>query len=150
MDDTMETEVPYSDVLHEVSKKWLTIQLRHEFSQHAVNEFWSVAITDMKRLFEVKQQQRVSRKIPQFINQRNKLYRDLCPKVKMNFGYLHKATEEVYTLSNLDKAPVHRYDKDPSFIKLYEVAYVKVNKICLLYTSPSPRDRQKSRMPSSA
>ena len=25
-----------------------------------------------------------------------------------------------------------------------------VNKACLLYTSPSPRDRQKSRMPSSA
>ena len=25
-----------------------------------------------------------------------------------------------------------------------------MNKICLLYTSPSPRDRQKSRMPSSA
>ena len=26
----------------------------------------------------------------------------------------------------------------------------KINKTCLLYTSPSPRDRQKSRMPSSA
>ena len=26
----------------------------------------------------------------------------------------------------------------------------KQNKFCLLYTSPSPRDRQKSRMPSSA
>ena len=26
----------------------------------------------------------------------------------------------------------------------------KMNRICLLYTSPSPRDRQKSRMPSSA
>ena len=26
----------------------------------------------------------------------------------------------------------------------------KINEICLLYTSPSPRDRQKSRMPSSA
>ena len=25
-----------------------------------------------------------------------------------------------------------------------------LNKLCLLYTSPSPRDRQKSRMPSSA
>ena len=25
-----------------------------------------------------------------------------------------------------------------------------INNICLLYTSPSPRDRQKSRMPSSA
>ena len=29
-------------------------------------------------------------------------------------------------------------------------AYVKLWKHCLLYTSPSPRDRQKSRMPSSA
>ena len=27
---------------------------------------------------------------------------------------------------------------------------VSAGKICLLYTSPSPRDRQKSRMPSSA
>ena len=30
-----------------------------------------------------------------------------------------------------------------------EVAYARSN-ACLLYTSPSPRDRQKSRMPSSA
>ena len=28
--------------------------------------------------------------------------------------------------------------------------YVNVETACLLYTSPSPRDRQKSRMPSSA
>ena len=29
-------------------------------------------------------------------------------------------------------------------------AEINVGKACLLYTSPSPRDRQKSRMPSSA
>ena len=29
-------------------------------------------------------------------------------------------------------------------------AHPEANFICLLYTSPSPRDRQKSRMPSSA
>ena len=35
--------------------------------------------------------------------------------------------------------------------KKYKVdAYVVANYPCLLYTSPSPRDRQKSRMPSSA
>ena len=28
--------------------------------------------------------------------------------------------------------------------------YVEGDQVCLLYTSPSPRDRQKSRMPSSA
>ena len=33
--------------------------------------------------------------------------------------------------------------------KVHKAHYVLMN-ICLLYTSPSPRDRQKSRMPSSA
>ena len=31
-----------------------------------------------------------------------------------------------------------------------ESSYGEKSKVCLLYTSPSPRDRQKSRMPSSA
>ena len=33
---------------------------------------------------------------------------------------------------------------------LQQQAVKTIPKICLLYTSPSPRDRQKSRMPSSA
>ena len=32
----------------------------------------------------------------------------------------------------------------------HEVSWGRDNIVCLLYTSPSPRDRQKSRMPSSA
>ena len=39
----------------------------------------------------------------------------------------------------------------PGFTVTTEVCnYFIENKSCLLYTSPSPRDRQKSRMPSSA
>ena len=34
--------------------------------------------------------------------------------------------------------------------KSYEDALIAVSKYCLLYTSPSPRDRTRSRMPSSA
>ena len=34
--------------------------------------------------------------------------------------------------------------------KMQTYIYTERNGICLLYTSPSPRDRQKSRMPSSA
>ena len=51
---------------------------------------------------------------------------------------------------NLAQARV-AMSKDPEGAKkaLYENV-VKLNMICLLYTSPSPRDRQKSRMPSSA
>ena len=33
---------------------------------------------------------------------------------------------------------------------LTESAYFEINKTCLLYTSPSPRDQRGSRMPSSA
>ena len=38
----------------------------------------------------------------------------------------------------------------PMGIILRDVIGVAHNRSCLLYTSPSPRDRQKSRMPSSA
>ena len=39
---------------------------------------------------------------------------------------------------------------DPNSIQVYFNNKKAVFTICLLYTSPSPRDRQKSRMPSSA
>ena len=37
-----------------------------------------------------------------------------------------------------------------AFVDAYQARYDDYPRICLLYTSPSPRDRQKSRMPSSA
>ena len=36
------------------------------------------------------------------------------------------------------------------FISDYKILNLVQDEFCLLYTSPSPRDRQKSRMPSSA
>ena len=53
--------------------------------------------------------------------------------------------------------PIH--DEEAVNVTLQAIEYVKpeifinlgdVGECCLLYTSPSPRDRQKSRMPSSA
>ena len=43
----------------------------------------------------------------------------------------------------------HRISVTGLFTSLYDCHLIEFN-ICLLYTSPSPRDRQKSRMPSSA
>ena len=54
---------------------------------------------------------------------------------EMNVGY-----------DDLQKA---NSDEQERFNKFTELS-TEVNNICLLYTSPSPRDRQKSRMPSSA
>ena len=46
---------------------------------------------------------------------------------------------------------LEKFSKDNSVKSLDEfLNSAKAPKACLLYTSPSPRDRQKSRMPSSA
>ena len=39
---------------------------------------------------------------------------------------------------------------DPIYPMTYKDTGLPLTKICLLYTSPSPRDRTRSRMPSSA
>ena len=53
----------------------------------------------------------------------------------------------------VDVTPLPPVDENMEFISAITVAlldYLRKSKSCLLYTSPSPRDRQKSRMPSSA
>ena len=53
--------------------------------------------------------------------------------------------------SGFDRQLVVEFDKGSKFIKVI-IGYSTdgIRDTCLLYTSPSPRDRQKSRMPSSA
>ena len=75
-----------------------------------------------------------------------------------------KELKKFFNLSYGEKAPSREeweslYNKQVKFIDPTQEkngidAYIKAQdgliKSCLLYTSPSPRDRQKSRMPSSA
>ena len=52
---------------------------------------------------------------------------------------------------NFDQYPTFKEDIDPKQRAWIEVKGKALEaNVCLLYTSPSPRDRQKSRMPSSA
>ena len=54
---------------------------------------------------------------------------------------LFEDTDELLVMADYDEDPSVMYKKDFPFDE---------DHLCLLYTSPSPRDRQKSRMPSSA
>ena len=65
----------------------------------------------------------------------------------------------VDTLDNLEKyvslnplfADVVKFIKENDLSKLEDGKhFIKESNLCPLYTSPSPRDRQKTRMPSSA
>ena len=55
-----------------------------------------------------------------------------------------------YVLHRAHEAMAEHGITDPSKVGIYGLTYKEDVDDCLLYTSPSPRDRQKSRMPSSA
>ena len=63
--------------------------------------------------------------------------------------YCHRRS--VKWLANLDESLPAKSISDKNFtqISCYNLKKGKIN-FCLLYTSPSPRDRTRSRMPSSA
>ena len=65
------------------------------------------------------------------------LYIETEPNMKENTTYLVMEVHSAYAVL---------LDNEGRFIKAANVGY----QICLLYTSPSPRDRTRSRMPSSA
>ena len=68
------------------------------------------------------------------------------PRMKLYIDY----SSEIYAvyLEYIAKEDIHVYSIDEAFLDVTE--YLKKIIYCLLYTSPSPRDRQNSRMPSSA
>ena len=91
---------------------------------------------------------------------KNKLGRELYDTmndlVSMGFRYPGSDAEKkaaAYILSKLKERGIEAaYEEYEARCFKYTKQTVKVEQAgnCLLYTSPSPRDRQKSRMPSSA
>ena len=60
---------------------------------------------------------------------------------------IRAAEKNIYTLM---PGFTHLKNAQPVSFGHYLMAYVEMCKSCLLYTSPSPRDKRQSRMPSSA
>ena len=95
------------------------------------------------------------------INQKGKFDEELINTIEPNFIFADKPINRFNIINNNEDAhPGNKADllKDlQSKINSIENCSLKDNSKnivlgdgCLLYTSPSPRDRQKSRMPSSA
>ena len=78
----------------------------------------------------------------------NKEQVELKESIKANGGSI---TKELYEIYKADMSILSKYAAADTDLTL-RICYYFLEKLkdCLLYTSPSPRDRQKSRMPSSA
>ena len=72
--------------------------------------------------------------------------RDRARKEQLKQESIHRKHARA---GNANTPPFLNLGKIPPFTKALAFLLLLIN-ICLLYTSPSPRDRQKSRMPSSA
>ena len=60
--------------------------------------------------------------------------------------FIPQGSSNKFYIDNFDRAPIFGFLDGEKVLKL-QLDHIYT---CLLYTSPSPRDRQKSRMPSSA
>ena len=58
-------------------------------------------------------------------------------------------TNTIYVQQPMDPKTVARIEKMKADFK-WDTEFCRLSPICLLYTSPSPRDKRQSRMPSSA
>ena len=64
---------------------------------------------------------------------------------------LARSTKQCYDATVKVNSSATEYEQTPNYLQ-HQMIFKRfpLSKDCLLYTSPSPRDRQKSRMPSSA
>lgn len=121
-----ENEASFDSLFQSFSQKWLNTQLTHHVSLAAANAFWSMEFQYVSELHDLKVAEGISRKIPQFLQVRKNIYRDMCPDIKMSFVFLNKTDNSIIRI-NEDHTPLKQYQRNPNYQKLYEEAHIQVN-----------------------
>lgn len=146
-DEEIEAEGPvnvenYSTVLTKFAEKWLLTQQTHNVSATATEKFWDIALKFLPELVEHKARDSITKKTPAFTQERKKLYKNLCPEVKMFFGFKHKSTGVIETVE-CTSTPNMTFQRNPEYIKVFEEAQIQVIRnlvhkglILLYYASP--------------
>ena len=115
----------YDSILHFLSKEWLTTEVHHRVSKTASDAFWALAKKWFHKLFTVKKIQKVTRKTPDFVHIRRRLYLDYVPPIKMDLGYRNKEIGEISVLENTLVTPKSQFPRH-QFDKIFEIGHVEV------------------------
>ena len=76
---------------------------------------------------------------------------EIFPDEKKLFNNTFELEEYIYFVDkSYEEYKENKFNPNDPIFKKQDALLKSITKDCLLYTSPSPRDRQKSRMPSSA
>ena len=133
-DSNKDEFVNFNDYKNELAEKWLVLEVSHRVSKNASNELWRLADSGFQRLYKLKGDQKVKKKVPQFAHLRKVLHKIKVPEILMEVAYKNKETDEVVILKNLKKMPLFQYPPE-KYTKLYEQASVQVEDIVRIHTS---------------
>ena len=130
-DFTGDDDESFSEMLISLANDWLQTQLTHHVSLEATNAFWRLSLKSFHKLIERKTAEGIKRKIPQFVQIRRNIYKDICPDVKMTFVFLNKNDNTIVNV-NTNQTPLTDYQRDPQYVKLYEKAHIEVTLFTIL------------------
>ena len=111
------------------SNQWLHAKLTHHVSLTAANAFWKLSFQYVGRLLQMKIDQNIKRKIPQFPQVKKVLYKNMCPDVKMSCAFLDKTNNSITHIAENDEQ-FSIIQGDANYQKLYEEAHIEV-RYCL-------------------
>lgn len=121
----------YATLFRSFSEKWLNTQLTHYVSLTATNAFWRLALEFIPPVMETRKKESIHRKIPQFVQVRRNLYKEIAPKIKMSFAFLNKENGTIVKVAE-DHTPLSKFQRDPHYQKLYEEAHIEVIKYLIV------------------
>ena len=90
----------------------------------ASDDFWSLAKEAFPKLHRAKVDAGLYKDLPQLKSQRQKMFKQKVPPIRLKHCYLNKETNEIVIVEGA-KTPVSRFNP-AKFEKLFEVAAVEV------------------------
>ena len=122
-EDDLEEENEYIKLFRIICERWQLIEINHNVSKTATNEFWEVAVKLLPTLIQTKQNLGITRKIPQFVHIRRMLNRKILPPIQHVTAYRNERTNEIHEVKDEEN---HNDYKSSRYTKIYETASVQV------------------------
>lgn len=146
-----ETFESFKSIQEKLLEKWISTEIDHHVSKAASDSFWKVADKFFHRLYQAKEREGISRKVPQFAQARKNMYDNRVPDISMQVTYQHKVTGELTTVNSVDSIPTSQFPPNV-YTKICEAASVEViityihkspDRLCVAAKSKKKHDLQK-------
>lgn len=109
--------------------------------------FWKLAFDKLESIFKIKEDQKITRKIPKFTQIRRRLHKEKVPRISIEVAYKSKETGEITTVKDIERTPVAKFPPH-LYTKLYEQATVEVKDILKIHNLKCPNSANRMQISS--